>query len=309
MARCSCVEREVHVFAPLAGGRIHDRHPARERHHELAVQAGDVEVRRRRDRARRRRRQRRLLAGEHRAPDRLGAAQHRRPDEVDVAAVREQRALGPAGRATREQDEKRIILGDRLVGHRRIGARGLELCELVLEHHDRQVLRHRRRVVREPIDTPTVAEQHRRCREVEGVGHLAARPPAVHRDGDPAQRRRRPERDRVLDAVGRRDGDPVALADAVLLGQRAGDCRDRAEHGCVRQGAVRKDHVRPVAEPFCGRDEHGAQIARPVHEHLHRHAEDRLGGELERCARSGQPVANLGRQRAIGPRESHGPAS
>ena len=159
----------------------------------------------------------------HRARDAFGAAQHRHVDEVNVAAVREQRALRTARRAAREQDEERIVFVDRNVGKRR--ARTLAL----------RSPRTRPRT-RRPVRAAPVHRRAARCAagrraapsaSVRSSAYVISRPgpPAVHRNGDRTEQRRRPERDRILDAVRGRDRDPIALADAVTA--RAACARPR----------------------------------------------------------------------------------
>ena len=179
----------------------------------------------------------------------------------------------------------------------------LERGEVVLEHDDGQVGVDGLAV--EALDAAAVAEQDLGRGEAERVRHLGAGPPAVHRDGDRTERGRRPERDRVLDAVRGRDRDPVALGHAVLVGQRTRARRDRAGHVGVRERPVGEDHVRPVAVALRGRDEQVAQVALAVREHLHLDAEHVLGRQLERRARAGERVADRVGQRRVGPGQPH----
>ena len=291
------------VLPPAARRRVHDRHAGGGRHDELAVQAGHVEERRRRDDAGHGRRAFGLLpARGHRPGDRLRAAQHRHLDEVQVAAVREQGALRPPGGAAREQDEERVVLGDGDVRER--GRLRLEGGEVVLEHDDGQVGVDG--LVVEPLDPSAVAEQDLGAREPERVRHLGAGPPPVHRDRDRPDRGGSPERDRVLDAVRGRDRDAVALHHPVLLGERARHCRHRSEHVGVRERPVGEDDVRTVPVALrCG-DEQLAQVPVPPWEHLQLRAEDVFGRQLERGALARERVADRVGKRRVGPGQSHG---
>ena len=104
----------------------------------------------------------------------------------------------------------------------------------------------------EPLEPAAVAEEHLRLGELDRVRDLLARPPAVEPDGHPAERDRRPERQRVLDRVRRDDRDAVARTDAVLVAQRGRDRGDRLEdraRTCTRGRGRSRTACRPCARP------------------------------------------------------------
>ena len=222
---------------------------------------------------------------------------------MDVAAVREQHTLRPAGRAAGEQDEERVVFVDRDVGKWRLPARALDVGELVLEGHHPQV--GGKFVPVEARQPAAVAEQQLRPGELRRVDHLGAGPPSVVRDGDAAERGDGPERERVLEAVGRDDRDAVTLADAVELLQRVGHRRDRREHGCERLGALREHEVLAIAIHRRRVAQQVHERARAVGEHLHGDAEHILLDDLEHAARAAQLLVQLRCHARIGPRQRH----
>src|ERR1019366_2266976 len=115
---------------------------------------------------------------------------------MDVAAVGQDGALWPPGRAAREQDDERVVLVDRAVGKGGAGAVGLEGGEVLLEN-DRG---HAMVESVQALQPPPVTEEDTGPGQLEAVGHLRAGPPAVERHGDGTEARRGPEGQSVFGA-------------------------------------------------------------------------------------------------------------
>ena len=106
----------------------------------------------------------------------------------------------------------------------------------------------------------------------EGVLELGTEPPRVERDGDRAERHRGPEADDPLRVVAHPDGDAVALADALLVGEPGGEAGRRAPRcSAVRRALAVVDEEVAVAERR-GRGEDVAHRRRGLREHAQRHA-------------------------------------
>ena len=139
--------------------------------------------------------------------------------EADQAAVRDHRALRPTGGAAGEEDQRGIVLVDRVVGQRRRRRMPSERLEVGLELDDGRA----EVDVLDAFETAGVAEHDGGLREIGAVADLVGRPPSVERGDDRAEARHRPEQHRLVGAVRREDRDTVALLYAVALTQRRRD--------------------------------------------------------------------------------------
>ena len=91
--------------------------------------------------------------------------------------MREDRRLRPAGGAAGEDEDERVVLGDRRVGERGRRVVG-EAGEVALGHEQER----RAGLAVEARAALLVHHDQLRVGELEGVAHLGARPPAVHGD-------------------------------------------------------------------------------------------------------------------------------
>ena len=210
---------------------------------------------------------------------------------MQVPPVREQRTLGPARGAAGEQHEVRVVLVHRNDRHhfRATVARLLSgLPPVALQRNGRHL--EPTRDLLDALEPAGVGQDHLGGGEFDAVLQLRRGPPTVQRNRDRAERGGRPERDDVLDTVGRRDRDAVTLADAVLVPQHPGRSSDRAENLPERVAAVRKHHVRPIREALGRGFQQVPQRPLPANEHRHADAEDVLFLHFERRAWADQRV-------------------
>ena len=189
--------------------------------------------------------------------------------------------FGRPGRPRREEDHERVVLVD---ARPRAATR-----------RDRADVEHRRALdadLGQPLEPRLVAEQHRRLRELHAVRELGPGPPAVEPDDDRAEAHHRELRERVVEAVGARERDPVALADAVLVGEHRRDRAGTLGH-LARTSPSRRETTRYGRSPNCvgAGAQHLDQVVRPLHEHL------ALGARARSrwCARTSRPGPQRGR--------------
>ena len=166
---------------------------------------------------------------------------------------------------------------------RRLGGIGEHLLEIEVE-----VAAGDGDVLTEAFGASGVEHEQLRLGEIDGVPHLGLGPPAVHGDGGRAHGEAGPERDDPSIGVGPADGDPIAVADAVLALQPGGRGGDIAfETGEGDAAAVVEDHRLLVAE-LEGVHEDLAQRARPIAQHAHGLAAHIVLDDLEWCTGSGE---------------------
>ena len=122
--------------------------------------------------------------GRRREHHRLGAVVEVEHQVRRDVAVRVDRALGPAGRARRVEDDRGIVLVDLDVGERRVGRVRLELGEVVLHHDDGNA----GIGAFDALDALAVGDEHLRVRSRRGSSGSRAR--STSRSGRPRSRPR-----------------------------------------------------------------------------------------------------------------------
>ena len=160
--------------------------------------------------------------------------------------MRERRALRAAGGAAREEDHERVVLVDGDVGQRTRRALGRASTSTSIGTSPSRCRPRRaaRAAASSPNRTVGVGELH-------AVRELGAGPPAVEPDDDRAEARPPPSsRQRVVEAVGARERDPVALAHAVLVGEHRGD-RAATLPGTSANVTVSSGNTRYGRSPNC----------------------------------------------------------
>ena len=201
----------------------------------------------------------RRVVGIGREAERVAGAEDERAREIGVEVpVGDDGALRPAGGAGGEQDRGGVVLVDRGVGQVGSWCVIAKFGEVLLEHDEWNS-----RVALDAFGPFGVGEQQLRRGELEAVADFVLGPPPVHRNGDGTERGDRPERLDPLGRVGSEDGDAVAVADAVPLGEaRRERCRGGDVLGKGRLGPV-VEHVvagAAVATVIGGVLEQGAQV-------------------------------------------------
>ena len=263
---------------------VHDHGVAvQEPGHGQVVQAGDVEQRQ----------------GEEVAPGLgLGGPVERAAERDGQAvvlhdrrqvAVRVHRALHPARRPARVEDDRGVVLLGVDLRHGLFGVAVGEPRDVLLHGQDR---REGPLGALEGLDAAGVGDDERGFGVVERVLGLAPRPPGVAGDRDGSVGDHGPEGQEPLGGVRRVDGDAVAFAHPVLLAEHAGQGRRLLRVFPEGEPPVRGGQVGPVPEP--GRlGEDPAQVPPAVPEALHAAAEHLLFALFELAAGAGQPGHDL----------------
>ena len=106
-------------------------------------------------------------------------------------------------------------------------------------------------MVGDPLEPLGVGDEHPCAGVLQSVDDLVGRPPAVEADEDRADVDRPPEREAPLGVVLAEDGDPIAVADAVLLqagADRVGQRHELAERDLAI--AVHDERLVAAAAPM-----------------------------------------------------------
>ena len=247
----------------------------------------------------------------HQRRNGLGRSHARqRADEVDVeqrlthAALRRERALGTAGGAGGEQDQRRVI-GPELGKHRRLGGltdHGLVVgsaCRQLGRAHAQDAATRDPGVAADTGETIAVAGEHARLDIGQRRMQFFAQPEAVERRRHRADETGRDQHHRPLGAVAHGDGD--AITGLHVPGTQLRDHRiDLGEEAIEGPGLAQIADEGLVTVRACTRQQLG-QGAKGIAIHPHRAPIHDLFGELERRAGGGELGANLvGKFRKLG---------